>query len=407
MLKIKYQTGRILDLLTEKIKKETYESVVWLGYSPGFSVVYKMLLEKNVHKIRILDNDRSKQGWEVFPLSEAGEEKPDQSIRVEPVQQIRQDSSVLYVCANTHYRDFVKQLGSCGVEERQILDLNGILLGWMKDEEEPGVSGFCALQGRELQLEQLKILKWFRDFCRENHLTWYLGEGTLLGAVRHKGFIPWDDDIDTFMPYEDYLKCIEQMPREGKFHILDWRTDRRYPFQFAKVVEEGTCQIHPIPFGYFTLGCHIDIFPLAGYPDDEEQIREKYDRHKILDALWDRLRIEEDYLGGHIRDQRQEITEEKYKIPFYEAGKVGTMQQIAGNAWAVDRTHFEKRIRMQFEDEEFPVPCGYDAFLRARYGNYMELPPADKRRIHSYAAYRINGCSLENRKRDLIWGNDS
>lgn len=388
MLKIKYQTKEILDLLACKIKKENYQKVIWLGYSPGFPVVYKMLLELKLKEIRVLDNDGTKQGWEVYPLLKEGEGEAKHRIQVEPVQNIRQDSSVLYICANTHYKDFVNQLGGYGIDEKQILDLNGILLKWMKEAEAFQVSGLYELKGRELQLEQLKILKWFRNFCAENHLTWFLGEGTLLGAVRHKGFIPWDDDIDTFMPYEDYLKCIELMPRNGKFHILDWRTDRRYPFQFAKIVEEDTYQVHPIPFGYFTLGCYIDIFPIAGYPRDTEGIRRKYYRHKVLDMLWDRMLIEADYLGTDAQDQRQEITDEKYKILFYRADKVGTMQQIAGNAWAIDRAFFDNSIWMQFEDEEFPVPCGYDAFLSARYGNYMELPPVEKRRIHSYATYK-------------------
>lgn len=391
MLKIKYQTERILDFLTAEIKKGNYQRVIWLGVSPGLSIVYKMLLDLNLREIRILDNDKSKEGWEVFPLLEDSEGGRKHPIKVEPVQDIRKDASTLYICANTHYRDFVKQLGGYGVEEGQILDLNEILLNWMEEEEEPAVSRLYRLKGRELQLEQLKILKWFRDFCGEHRLTWFLGEGTLLGAVRHKGFIPWDDDIDTFMPYEDYLKCIERMPRAGRFHLLDWRTDKRYPFQFAKVVEEGTCQLHPIPFGYFTLGCHIDIFPIGGYPAAEREIREKYYRHKMLDALWDSSLIEANYLGDDTRDPRQTITDEKYKLPFYPADKVGTMQQIAGNTWAIPRTLFDESIWMQFEDDEFPIPRGYDGFLRARYGDYMELPPVEKRRIHSYAAYRTKG----------------
>lgn len=394
MLKVRYQTERILDLLVAKIKEESYQKVVWLGYSPGFPIIYRALLNLHISEIRLLDNDRSKQGWEVFPLRKDNEDERKIKIKVEPVQNMTADSSVLYICANTHYRDFANQLGSYGIEEKQILDLNKILLGWMKEEETSKVRRLYELKGRELQREQLKILKWFRDFCAENHLTWFLGEGTLLGAVRHKGFIPWDDDIDTFMPYEDYLRCIELMPREGRFRILDWRTEGRYPFQFAKVVEEDTCQLHPIPFGYAVLGCYIDIFPIAGYPDDQKEIEEKYCRHKVLDAWWDRSLIEADYLGDPARDQRRIITEEKYKIPFYKADKVGTMQQIAGNAWAISRTFFDDNIQMRFEEDIFPAPRGYDEFLKARYGNYMELPPVEKRRVHSYATYKEKGMRL-------------
>lgn len=146
MLKIKYQTERILDVLTEKIKKENVQKVIWLGYSPGFPVVYKALLDLHIREIRLLDNDKSKQGWDIFLENTDSKTKGEKAhkITVEPVGNIHRESSSLYICANTHYQDFVKQLGAYGVEERQILDLHGILLEWMNQEEEPVVSGFIS-----------------------------------------------------------------------------------------------------------------------------------------------------------------------------------------------------------------------------------------------------------------------
>ena len=383
MIKVTYQTERLLSYIKDLIKDFEPERVVWLGFSPGFSCVYKLLLELGIKEVMVCDNDPQKQGWKI---EAAGSEKDNLQVLSFDAIGEKNDNS-LFLSANTHYEDFVRQLSEKGIDKERIIDLNKVLEAWMWEEENGIVENYHQLIGRELQLEQLKILKWFRDYCDANNYRWCLGEGTLLGAIRHKGFIPWDDDIDVFMPYEDYLKCIEQFPKDKDYYILDWRTESDYPFQFAKVVEKNTYQIHAMPFGYFTLGCYIDIFPIAGFPSDEDQIKRKYHRHKELDARWDSTLLVRNMYGDICPDCRQEITDEKYALGFDDAKMIGTMQQIAGNAWAVSRDVFAETINMQFEDDMFPVPKGYDVFLTARYGDYMTPPPENKRRIHSYPTY--------------------
>lgn len=386
MIKVSYQTNELLNYISVLLDKFKPNRVVWLGYSPGFSCVYSHLRCKGVEYIRIIDNDANKQKW---TIKVAGY-RENESIGIDSFENLSKDTNdTLYLSANTHYPEFVKQLSLIGAENERIIDLNSVLYEWMRNKESEVVADYTRLSGRTLQLEQLKILKWFRDFCDDNGLAWCLGEGTLLGAIRHEGFIPWDDDIDVFMPYEEYLRCIQSFPQGDDYALLDWRTNDRYPFQFAKVAEKGTYQVHPIPFGYFTLGCAIDIFPIAGYPANNEVILYKYKRNKELDAKWDASLILRDLYGDKVADCRQEITDEKYNIPFYESEYVGTMQQIAGNAWAIPQKAFSKTIMKKFEDDLFPVPIGYDEFLTARYGDYMIPPPVEKRRIHSYPTYVI------------------
>lgn len=378
--------NRIIDLLYEEIKKKGTSRLVWLGVSPGIPLINSALGAQSVEMVQVVDNDISKQGW----IINIDEKNTDQKcLKVESVNCVTDDKHTLYICANTHYNDFVIQLSEKGVDKERIVDLNDLQLRWMKSDMEKKVSSYYRLLGRELQLEELKILKWFRDYCKDNNLRWFLGEGTLLGAVRHKGFIPWDDDIDTFMPYDDYLKLLEIMRDVDGYRLVDWRVDNNYPFQFAKIIKEKTFQLHPTPFGYFTLGCYIDIFPLAGYPSEERDIQAKYRRNKELDFIWDKSYIDFQYYGNSIIDCRKSITNEKYAVGFDDAIKVGTMQQIAGNAWAINRENFEDEILMEFEDDRFPIPKGYDAFLTARYNNYMELPPLEKRRVHSFPTYIV------------------
>lgn len=387
IMKIRYFTSPILKRIDNEIRTRNICRLICLGCSPGFPLIYKEFAGKGLSEIQVVDNDIQKQGWKV--CCDENDKNGKKIIETLPVSAINDTKDTLYICANTHYKDFVNQLSYYEIAENRIMDLNSIQLQWMQENTKEETSGYRLIKGRELQLEELKILKWFRDFCTDNNLRWFLGEGTLLGAVRHKGFIPWDDDIDTFMPYEDYVRCMEILPKKGKYHVIDWRSNPEYPFQFAKIIEDDTLQLHPIPFGYFTLGCYIDIFPIAGFPEDEKAIQVKYLRNKRLDFEWDRALIEADYSGECSFGKREEITAEKYSIPFDEAHKVGTMQQIAGNAWAIPREHFMEKEYLPFEDDSFPVPIGYKEFLTARYGNYMKLPPKEKRRIHSYPTYVI------------------
>lgn len=385
MIETHYFTNRILDFIIEKIRLCSCDKVVWLGFSPGLTCVYQYLLDEGIANVRVFDNDRDKQGWAVAPVKEF----TGKQILTESFNGNNLDDDTIFFTASSHYKEFVNQLAEYGMNEEQIFDINAYLSQLIDEIEKERVNGLEQLIERSLQLEQLKILTWFGKFATDNCLTWWLGEGSMLGAIRHEGFIPWDDDIDVFMPYEDYLRCIQVFPQDDEYYLLDWRTDKKYPFQFAKVVEKGTYQVHPIPFGYFTLGCAIDIFPIAGYPADKEAVKQKYKRNKELDAKWDASLIHMDLYGDRFTDYRQTITDEKYSIPFYEAEYVGTMQQIAGNAWAIPQKAFSKTVMKKFEDDFFPVPIGYDEFLTARYGDYMTPPEESKRRIHSYPTYRM------------------
>ena len=126
---------------------------------------------------------------------------------------------------------------------------------------------------KELQETELEILKAFHRFCEEHHLRYYLSGGTLLGAIRHKGFIPWDDDIDLCMPRPDYMKLVEIL-KDGQldqYRYLNTRyLDKDCPSSMIRVCDNRTeldFTEYRIPY---QIGCWIDVFPLDGLEDDEK-----------------------------------------------------------------------------------------------------------------------------------------
>lgn len=365
-------------------------SVVWVGLHPGFPFIYRNLLDLGIEDIRVVDNDKDKHGWVLHPYG--WNENVEYEVAVEPVVIDDKYRNALFFICNIHVKELTDQLLRFGVKKERIIDIYSLLWKWTLEAEKETVRGLEKIEGRNLQLWEFGMLKWFRDFCRKNDLRFFLGEGTLLGAVRHKGFIPWDDDIDVFMPYEDYVRCIELFPRTGKYLLLDWRNTEGYPGQFAKMIDTDTIQIHNAPLAYYTMGCFIDLFPIAGYPEDQTEIKKKWIKNKELDMEWAYAVMKGDYEGHYDLDVYNHITSEKYAILFNNCKKVGTMQQIAGNAWAIDAMAFKETVMLEFEGDKFPAPAGYKEFLEARYGDYMKLPPPEKRRIHSYPTYLLNQC---------------
>ena len=125
----------------------------------------------------------------------------------------------------------------------------------------------------DLQQTEFKMLKCFVEICNKLNLKYYLVCGTALGAVKYKGFIPWDDDVDVALPREDYeIFCKEAqrlLPKE--YFLQTYKTDKAYPSIFAKIRNSNTTYIEKtiakLPINH---GVYIDVFPLDGYPEDKK-----------------------------------------------------------------------------------------------------------------------------------------
>jgi lipopolysaccharide cholinephosphotransferase len=256
---------------------------------------------------------------------------------------------------------------------------------------------------REITVEeskaiQLDILLFFDKYCKENNLTYYLFAGTLLGAVRHKGFIPWDDDIDVTMPRNDYNKLMSIFKNEGRYKLFSMYNNKDYVYSFAKIVDSNTVlkeENIPDIEGY---GLNIDIFPSDGLPADKTA-RRKHQR-KILSArrkLGYLLTF--DYAHGkeaglkkvahklkkaflEVRGWKYYLTQvdklvQKYNI---DSAKYATSLVSCDPHSYIESSVYKEKTMVTFENNLFPAPKNYDAYLTYLFGpDYMTPPPEDKR----------------------------
>lgn len=260
---------------------------------------------------------------------------------------------------------------------------------------------------RKLSIEEyksriLEILIKVDSICRENNLIYMICYGTLLGAVRHKGFIPWDDDIDILMPRDDYYKLGEYIiahPELG-LNYIDISNRKDTIYYCAKVCDAKTIikEAHFRPFeGY---GAFIDVFPLDYLPNDKKE-RAKYKARAL-----NQMRLVQH--SSHIRPFKGKnvkhtilIFMSDYFARLFNAGKilkrmhktfqtnskvktdyVGVPFGIAFNARS-----FESRAEYLFEGHQFYGPADFDDVLKTAYGNYMIIPPVDQRITHNIDCY--------------------
>lgn len=258
---------------------------------------------------------------------------------------------------------------------------------------------------KKLELEECKILmfdilKEFKMFCETQGLCYSLFGGSLLGAVRHGGFIPWDDDIDVAMPrndYERFLKLFEKSSLSKKFKLYDLNRFPDYPYPFLKLANPKTLIQGLGKDSPFDIGLHIDIFPLDGLPRLKCIAQLQFRFHFLLRHLAILSSL-------HIYVKKRSI----FKVLFMLIYKISTFgvkarfwnrisnfvakrNKISSSVWAgnciwgvgvqevLPSSIFVKRKKIFFEGEAFYAFENDDAYLRGIYGDYMTLPPSEKR----------------------------
>ena len=252
----------------------------------------------------------------------------------------------------------------------------------------------------ELQKKLTEMLSWFHDTCVKHNLCYYIIAGTMLGAVRHGGFIPWDDDIDVGMPRSDYEKMRELTleVNRGSRYIFEYpgKDNPEYPYLYAKIYDTQTTLMektrHPIKRGIY-----IDIFPLDGIGDSIEEAKVNYKPFYRAFAL--NLMITAPFLKrrtlrknlavviGRIVSPafvRRETLAKKIdrlckRYDFDDSKLVSNLLGGSKMKGIVPREYFGTPTLVKFEGVEVYGLENPHAYLSSMYGNYMELPPIEKR----------------------------
>lgn len=263
----------------------------------------------------------------------------------------------------------------------------------------------------ELRNIQLNILEVVADYCENNGLRYYLDGGTLLGAVRHKGFIPWDDDIDIIMFREDYDKFCKGFNdnRQDDFRVICHKNSKEYHFPYAKIMDIQTKLIEENAH-QIDLGINIDLFVLDSVPDENLKLK-LHDLHAKIyrDLLSAKLVINSKdrktykriiiFLGKilsmpfsfHFLCNKINKIASHYSYFHTNSRRVASVTtMIYGLDEVFERKWYDAPIQMEFEGREYNIPKGYDNTLKCLYHDYMTLPPNKEQLTHhAFMAFRI------------------
>lgn len=256
---------------------------------------------------------------------------------------------------------------------------------------------------RQLSLEEIKqleidILDYVVEICDKNNIKYFLSYGTLLGAVRHHGFIPWDDDIDLVMMRDDYNRFIEIVAKhpDSRYRVLSPK-DNGYYYTFVKVVDTHTTvveeQVEDMPIN----GVWVDVFPLDNVKSINSvhtricyllnkcraaAIYKAFPKEKgISYPVWKLCKI----VGPHFFLRLFESI-----CAFYKNKKCKYVSVISNPYRNMfERTIFDHTYPVSFEGRVYSAPKESDKLLTLLYGEYMDLPPVEKRISHLMEAYKI------------------
>lgn len=249
----------------------------------------------------------------------------------------------------------------------------------------------------ELHKHILRIVKAIDTVCDRHSLRYYIWAGTMIGAIRHKGFIPWDDDLDIAMPRPDYNKLVEHAAEwlPQPYELVCTETDSTYPLPFGKVQDASTTLIERMHLRYLG-GIYIDVFPIDGAPEGWLRRKlhfAKYEYYKRLLYLIHR----DPYKHGHgisswipllcrrlytMQEVQQRIRQLLQRYDYDQCRLVADYDD--GSNGTLLKSTLGTPTPYTFEDTTLKGVADYNTYLSNKYGNYMAVPPPEQQRQHNF-----------------------
>lgn len=262
---------------------------------------------------------------------------------------------------------------------------------------------------RRIKDSEKDILRKFILICEKYNLDYFVVFGTLLGTIRHEGFIPWDDDIDVGMLRTDYEKFLEVAQKEcgEEYFIQTIDTDPNYHLYFAKMRMNNTVFVEDsLQKTTGNDGFYIDIFPYDVIPDDDIVMKKYMKKSVRLGMLLSISKVREPQIGTYgkgktmvltliwhvlhytmkIFGKSKEVLWKTTKASYakYQNCDCKRLVTFSANAekWIIEKSEIQQLLNRKFEDVIVKVPRGYDSILKRCYGDYMQLPPEEQRSNH-------------------------